>query len=75
MKKKKQVAAVAAVMAYLDMEETSAATQTEGIEEKELGQVTASVVGLNLWGLAGRQAQMQLRGLMQIKSFHGARLR
>lgn len=75
MKNKKQVAAVAAVMAYLDMEKAPAAPQTENLEEKESGQVATSVVGLNLWGLAGRQAQMQLRGLMQIKSFHGARLR
>lgn len=28
---------------------------------------------LNTWGMSGRQAQMQLRNLMQIKAFHGTR--
>ena len=30
-------------------------------------------VSLNLWGISGRQAQMQMRNLMQMKAFHGVR--
>jgi hypothetical protein len=30
---------------------------------------------INLWGLSGRQAMMQMRNQMQMRGFHGARLR
>ena len=30
---------------------------------------------MRLWGISGRQAQMQLRNLMQLKALHGSRLR
>ena len=29
----------------------------------------------NLWGISGRQAQMQLRNMMQLKAFHGLKVR
>ena len=32
-------------------------------------------VSINLWGLSGRQAMMQMRNQMQMRGFHGARLR
>jgi len=32
-------------------------------------------VAINLWGLSGRQAMMQMRNQMQMRGFHGARFR
>ena len=35
----------------------------------------AAPAAMNLWGLSGRQSQMQLNGLMLQKTFHGLRFR
>ncbi len=75
-KNKKQAAAVAAVMAYLAMEAQPAETLTAAATETPSpGQVPPPAAGLSPWGLAGRQAQMHLRALLQMKAFHGGRLR
>jgi hypothetical protein len=60
---KKIVAAITAVMGYLKTEE-------EIIHQQTLAQapVTATVP-VNMWGLSGRQAIMQMRNLMQMKIF------
>ena len=61
--KKKRVAAVSAVMEYIRKE-----------EDQEIREVLPSVEFSNvnnLWGISGRQAQMQLRTMMLLKAFHG----
>ena len=65
--KKKQTVAVSAVLAYLQKE----------AEERDRVLIPAAVAETvpNVWGLSGRQAQMQLRNLMQLKAFHPFRLR
>jgi len=68
---KKLVAATSAVLRYIQQEE----------EEEEIIIYTQPCpaaahtpsVKLRLWGLSGRQAQMQMRNLMQMKAFHGAK--
>lgn len=76
---KKLAAAMAAVMTYIRTEEEALAQQamsyypqpqyhtTEVVVEK----ITA--VQMNSWGMTGRQAQMQMRTMMQMKAFHGVR--
>jgi hypothetical protein len=64
--KKRQAAAVSAVMAYIKKEE----------DERRIAPLSADVfTASNIWGISGRQAQMQLRTMMQLKGFHGAKLR
>jgi len=65
--KKKRVAAVSAVMEYIQKEEDQKSRQL-------LSPVGFSSVN-NLWGISGRQAQMQLRNMMQLKAFHGLKIR
>jgi len=71
--RKKVAAAVAAVMNYIKTGE-----ETAGIHGE------AAVTGLpaalpsepmKLWGINGRQTMMQTRNLMQMRAFHGTRLR
>ena len=59
--KKKRVAAVSAVLEYIQKEED---------QYRSRPSVDTSRVE-NLWGISGRQAQMQLRNMMQLKAFHG----
>jgi len=65
--KKKRVAAVSAVMAVIQKEEDQKSQQL-------LPPVEFSNVN-NLWSISGRQAQMQLRNMMQLKAFHGLKIR
>ena len=60
---KKIAAAIAAVMEYLQAEEPRAAMPAE----PAAGSAAASA-GLKLWALNGRQTQMQLRNLMQLRA-------
>ena len=64
---KKKAAAMSAVMAYIRKEE----------EDRMLQQPSPLVASRleNLWGTSGRQAQMQLRNLMQLRTFHGLKIR
>ena len=73
MKDKKRVAAVSAVMAYIKTEEEMAAMQFAEPVRKEVQE--ASPGFMNLWGISGRQAIMNMRSMMQMKSFHGSKLR
>jgi hypothetical protein len=73
MKDKKMVAAISAVMAYIKTEEEVAAMQiAEPVRPEEPGAFPES---LNLWGISGRQTIMNMRSMMQMKSFHGSKLR
>ena len=70
---KKKAAAIAAVMNYIKCEEDLVAAQAmagSGATQQAVGPGTA-----NLWGVSGRQAMMQMRNLMQMRSFHGAKFR
>jgi hypothetical protein len=74
MKSKKEVAAVSAVLAYIKEEEdavSAIATQREYHSQRAL--LKGVQLQMNIWGVAGRQAQMQLHSLMLAKAFHGMR--
>ncbi len=60
--KKKIVAAITAVVDYIKMEEEA---------KFAAGQIQADfgAVPLKLWGISGRQAQMQMRNMMQMRTF------
>ena len=73
-KDKKMAAALAAVAAYIKSEQ-----EARMMMPAQPGQQTVptavpiekSFGSGNSWSLSGRQAQMQNRGLMQMKLFHG----
>jgi len=73
MNKKKKIAAATAVIAYLKEEEEIAgamAMQAQaGVQEPQV----SAYPQVSMWGLNGRQTQMQLRSMMQLKAFHGFR--
>ena len=64
--KKKAAAAMAAVIDYITAEE-----EAMGIEAMAAGGMAAapSAGPVKLWGVSGRQAQMQMRNLMQMRTF------
>jgi len=64
---KKLVAATSAVLKYIQQEEEIIYSQPCPAAAQ------APSVKLRLWGLSGRQAQMQMRNLMQMKAFHGSK--
>ena len=67
------VAAVAAVLGYIRSEEDAmqAMTVADGA-----GEFTASpYVPVKLWGISGRQEMMNMRNLMQLRTFQGSKLR
>jgi hypothetical protein len=68
----KAAAAIAAVMQYIKTHEEAialqSAMQAPQPQMPRFDQLSASLV--KPWGVSGRQAQMQLRILMQLKSFH-----
>jgi len=68
--KKKITAAVSAVMSYLE-EEAAAMAAPQEISAPVPGPVPSAPV--SFWGASGRQAQMQMRNLMQLKAFHRLR--
>ena len=71
---KKKAAAIAAVMTYIKSEEemvlAQAAAGRSGVQPP-----ARPPAAINLWGLSGRQAMMQMRNQMQMRGFHGACLR
>jgi len=61
---KKMAAALAAVNAYLQMEEQAAAEATaRQVEDQATGQVQS------LWSQSGRQDMMTMRRLIQLRTF------
>jgi len=71
---KNMAAAIAAVMTYIKSEEemvlAQAAAGRGGVRP-----AARAPAAINLWGLSGRQAMMQMRNQMQMRGFHGARFR
>ena len=72
--KRQYAAAIAAVIAFLRQEEELLAAQGPLASEAPLA-AAASAGPPRLWGFSGRQSQMQLRQSMQLRAFHGTRLR
>lgn len=78
--KKKMAAAISAVMNYIKTQEEAicmqAATAPAPVFEQSqppFGQKPP--VPMKLWGISGRQAQMQMRNMMEMKAFHRLKLR
>ncbi len=67
---KKKAAAISAVMSYIQEEEEIAAMQSLSAPSGQTGQKQGPI---KLWSINGRQAQMQMRNLMQMKAFHGGK--
>ena len=67
---KKIAAALAAVSMYLEAEQQAIYAQSAAGAAQPKAVTQGS---LNIWGVSGRQAMMQMRNLMQMKSFHGTR--
>jgi len=63
---KKMAAAIAAVMSYLKTEEEILVMQT--VSAPAAAQAAAPI-SMNMWGMSGRQAMMQMRNMMQMKVF------
>ena len=64
---KKIAAVISAVTRYIQQEE-------EIIYMQPSPESAHTLSGkLRLWGLSGRQTQMQMRNLMQMKVFHGSK--
>lgn len=64
---KKLAAALAAVGAYIQMEEEAVLLRPP---EKRVRRMLSQG---NLWGYAGRQGMMQMRNMMEIKAFNHLR--
>ncbi len=71
--RKKKIAVIAAVVNYIKSEQEAMAfspsqsihftpAMTETKEQPPLG--------VNFWGMSGRQQQMQMRSMMQMKALH-----
>ncbi len=69
---KKAVAATAAVLQYIKSEEEAVAMQfapyAEAPQMPAILQTHAPQI--KLWGLSGRQTQMQMRNLMQLRTYN-----
>ena len=63
-KRKKTAAAMAAVMQYIKTEEEAIYMQSLAAPAVE-----RAVVPVRLWGMSGRQSQMQMRTMMQMRTF------
>ena len=68
---KKVTAAIAAVMSYIqDEEAVSMQAAMSGMPLAPAAfPATAAAAAIKPWGISGRQAQMQMRNLMQMRAF------
>lgn len=69
--KSKKVAAISAVISYIKTEKEVFSMQPAVVTDRD--DFVSRQVSLSLWGISGRQAQMQMRNLMQMKAFNGVR--
>ena len=76
--RKKIAAAVSGVFAFIKTQEEMAYMQTAEFLPAA-GQILPKAAGpaepIRLWGISGRQAQMQMRNTMQLKGFHGLKIK
>lgn len=63
---KKLVAAMAAVTQYIASEQELGAPLPEDAAAAAAGR--AALAPVNVWGISGRQSQMQLRTMMQLRA-------
>ena len=74
MNKKTTAAVAAAVFEYIRSEEEAVCLQAAA-GGGPAARASGPAAPARLWGVSGRQQQMELRGLMQLRAFAGARLR
>ena len=71
--RKKKIAAITAVVNYIKSEQEAAAfsmSHGAGLEAPAPDLKDQALRVMNLWGVSGRQQQMQMRSMMQMKAFH-----
>ena len=78
--KQKRAAALTAVAVYIKSSEEAQIAMAQAAQPAQSVPATITIekttrMAGNTWGLSGRQSQMQMRNLAQMKSFHGAKLR
>ncbi len=66
---KKAAAATAAVLNYIITEEEAISIQSSAGLGVKPAPAPSAAAPVRLWGASGRQAQMQMRNLMQMKTF------
>ena len=67
---KKVTAAIAAVMSYIQDEEAIRMQAAMcGVPQAPAASAAIAVNIIKPWGMSGRQAQMQMRNLMQMRTF------
>ncbi|RZB31591.1 MAG: hypothetical protein SRB2_04560 [Desulfobacteraceae bacterium Eth-SRB2] len=66
---KKISAAISAVMNYIKTEEEAIYIQSLAVPAVEPIPEAYAAAPVKLWGMSGRQAQMQMRNMMQMKTF------
>lgn len=69
MENKKKAAAIAAVMNYITTEEEAICIQSMATPALTPLPSPSAAAPMKLWGTSGRQAQMQMRNLMQMRTF------
>ena len=65
----KVTAAIAAVTHYMRMEEDAIRMQAAGFGMPQVPTAPLPLAAANPWGMNGRQTQMQMRNLMQMRTF------
>jgi hypothetical protein len=71
MNEKRKAAVISAVLHYIRTEQEAAAmmaAQSTGAPRVPLS-ISAPALDFKPWGMSGRQAQMQMRNLMQMRTF------
>ena len=67
---KKVTAAIAAVTHYMRMEEEAILMQQAAMASMpQVSSIPAPAKAISPWGMNGRQTQMQIRNLMQLRTF------
>jgi hypothetical protein len=67
--KKKMAAATAAVMNYIMTEEEAICIESMARPSVLPAPAPYSAAPVKLWGVSGRQSQMQMRNMMQMRTF------
>lgn len=72
---RKQAAAISAVVGYIKAQEEAVAgieAEPAAISAVEATAPAVPAAGISVWSLSGRQQQMQMRNLMQMKALQRA---
>ena len=67
--RKKIAAAISATMQYIQTEEEAVYMQSLALPSEASAMPVAAAAPMKLWGMSGRQAKMQMRNLMQMRTF------